>query len=115
MIREIVKDMEDADGDASVGCRTLPLVVGLKYSRVIAAAILFVTILLLVFFQVILCRLSLYMVFWYFAVTVQLLAIYLMVKLWQARDKRDYHYLSSLCKLIMITGILSMEILFISQ
>jgi 4-hydroxybenzoate polyprenyltransferase len=115
MVREIIKDMEDADGDAVVGCKTLPLVLGIKYTKIIVGAILLVTIFLLGYAQIILYRLSLNMLFWYFMFTVQSGAVYLLVKLFFAREKEDYHYLSSLCKMIMVAGILSMELILISN
>ena len=114
MVREIIKDMEDAEGDNTCGCKTLPLVVGISYTRYIVAAIIIATFLLLCYAQLILYRLNLLMVFWYFFVTVQLGAIYLLIKLFYARDKQDFHFLSNLCKLIMIAGILSLEVIFIS-
>jgi len=114
MVREIIKDMEDTEGDTTFGCKTLPLVIGITYSRYIVAAIIVATILLLGYAQRILYRLDLMMVFWYFLVTVETGAIYLLAKLFKARNKEDFHFLSTLCKLIMVAGILSMEIIFIS-
>jgi 4-hydroxybenzoate polyprenyltransferase len=115
LVREIIKDMEDTEGDKTVDCRTLPLVAGMKNTRFIVGAILLATIFLLGYAQLILYRLSLDMAFWYFMCTVQAGAVYLLVKLFLAREKEDYHFLSSLCKLIMVAGILSMEIIFISN
>ena len=115
MVREIIKDMEDTEGDKIVDCKTLPLVVGMKSSRFIVGAILLATIILLGYAQMILFHLSLQMAFWYFMFTVQAGAVYLFVKLFLARKKEDYHFLSSLCKLIMVAGILSMEVILISN
>ncbi|MEI6683789.1 MAG: geranylgeranylglycerol-phosphate geranylgeranyltransferase [Bacteroidota bacterium] len=114
MIREIVKDMEDTEGDTLFGCRTLPVVAGMQYTRYIVAAVIVATILLLAYAQFILYRLGLMMVFWYFVVTVQAGAFYLLLSLFRAREKQDYHFLSSLCKLIMVAGIMSLEIIYIS-
>jgi 4-hydroxybenzoate polyprenyltransferase len=115
MVREIIKDMEDTEGDKSVGCKTLPIVVGIKYTRLIVGAILLATIILLGYAQMILFRLGMLVVFWYFMVTVQTGAVYLLVKIFRTGNKQEYHYLSSLCKLIMLAGILSMEVIFISN
>ena len=114
MVREIIKDMEDKEGDTTYGCKTLPLVAGLVNTRYIVAAVIITTILLLGYAQLILYRLSLLIVFWYFFITVQSGAIYLLIKLFHARDKQDFHFLSNLCKLIMVAGILSLEVIFIS-
>jgi 4-hydroxybenzoate polyprenyltransferase len=113
-VREIIKDMEDIEGDITYGCKTLPLVIGIKNTRYVVAFIVVATILLLGYAQLILYRLGLMMVFWYFLITVQAGAVYLMANLFVAKDKPDFHFLSNLCKLIMVAGILSMEIIFIS-
>jgi 4-hydroxybenzoate polyprenyltransferase len=115
MVREIIKDMEDAEGDETAGCRTLPLVAGMKKTKLAVAAILIATILILAYAQVVLYLLDLQMAFWYFMITVQAGALYLLVKLFQAKNKQDYHFLSNLCKLIMVAGILSMQIVLISN
>ncbi len=39
-IRELIKDMEDVEGDASAGCRTLPIVVGISKSQKITMIII---------------------------------------------------------------------------
>jgi len=114
MAREIIKDMEDTEGDATFGCKTLPLVLGMKPARNIAAAIIVATIILMIYVQLILFRLVMMMAFWYLLVTVQAGAVYLLLRLFSAREKQDFHYLSTLCKLIMVAGILSMEIFLIS-
>ncbi len=115
LIREIIKDIEDAEGDETAGCKTLPLVVGINNTRFIVAAILLVTILLLGYAQLVLYRLNMLMPFWYFNCTVLSGAVFLLIKLFKAREKQEYHFLSSLCKLIMVAGILSMEVFLISN
>ncbi|MEI7500648.1 MAG: geranylgeranylglycerol-phosphate geranylgeranyltransferase [Bacteroidota bacterium] len=115
MVREIIKDMEDAEGDESYGCRTIPLVAGIERTRYLIAAIILVTMVLLGYAQLILYRLNMNMVFWYFFITVQFPLVYLLAKLFGAREKQDYHNLSNLCKLIMVAGILSMQVLLINN
>jgi 4-hydroxybenzoate polyprenyltransferase len=44
LYRELIKDMEDMEGDQEIGCRTLPIVLGLQNAR---WAVLFLNILLL--------------------------------------------------------------------
>lgn len=115
MVREIIKDIEDAPGDAVVGCKTLPLVFGVAVSGYVAGAILVVMIFLLGFVQVILYRFGLFVVLWYFAGTVQSLAMFVVLRLAKASDKRDFHLLSNICKMIMLAGILSMVVVFFTH
>jgi 4-hydroxybenzoate polyprenyltransferase len=115
LVREIIKDMEDAGGDRASGSRTLPIAVGLHNTRRITASIIGATMLLLGYALTILYQLGLYMVFWYMIITTLAGSAYLLAELFRAREKKDYHYLSSLCKLIMVAGILSMEVIYISN
>jgi 4-hydroxybenzoate polyprenyltransferase len=115
MVREIVKDLEDAAGDESAGCRTLPIVAGKDTARLIAGAMMALNILLLGFIQLVLFRVNLIFLTWYFLLTVQAGALFFLFRLLRARQKKDYHFLSGLCKGIMLAGILSMGIILISN
>ena len=111
LIREIIKDIEDQKGDRAGGCRTIPLVFGVKWTRVIISVLILVTIVLLGYSQVVLYRLHLLFAFGYLMMTVQVPLLYLLVKVFQAKTKSDHHYLSNLSKIIMVAGILSMQLL----
>jgi 4-hydroxybenzoate polyprenyltransferase len=112
MVREMIKDMEDTEGDAAVGCKTLPLVIGIGRTRYIVASVLLLTMLLLWYAQSILYGKGLCLLFWYFTATVQAGAVTLLVMLFRASSRKDYHFLSNLCKLVMLAGILSMALIF---
>lgn len=115
MVREIIKDMEDTQGDAVAGCKTLPLVFGITVSGYVAGAVLLIMVILLGFVQIVLSRFGLYAVLWYFAGTVQSGALFVILRLVQSKDKRDFHLLSNLCKMIMLAGILSMVVVFFTH
>jgi 4-hydroxybenzoate polyprenyltransferase len=114
-IREVVKDMEDSEGDKKFDCRTIPVVLGWPKTRLLLTGIVAVMMILLAYVQVILFRIELMMAFYYFLFAVQIPAIYLSIQLYRARVKSDYQAISLLCKLVMVAGILSMEILLISN
>ena len=114
MIREIIKDAEDIEGDLKFDCRTIPIVLGLRTTGIVLAVLTVIAMLLLGYVMVILLRLDMMMLFVYFAVSVQVPSIYLLFRIFRAGGKEDYNQLSALTKLIMVAGILSMEILFIS-
>jgi 4-hydroxybenzoate polyprenyltransferase len=109
--REIIKDMEDLAGDKEYGCRTLPIVLGIKRSNYVVTILVSLTILFLAFGQWTFFNRGWMLVFWYFLMIVQLPMIYLVYKLYRARSREDYHFLSNLCKLIMFAGILSMQLI----
>jgi len=111
LFREIIKDMEDQEGDKSYGCRTLPLVIGIKISRFIVLFIVVLTILILGYLQFFLYSLDQYLILWYLLVAVQLPMVILVLKLFFATEKKDFHFMSTLSKVIMLSGILSMLLL----
>ena len=49
MAREIIKDMEDFEGDKATGGQTIPIVWGLRSSKLIAFFLLVITAMLLLF------------------------------------------------------------------
>ena len=115
MIREVIKDMEDYEGDKKYECKTIPVVIGIRSSRYVVMAMILGTMILLAWTQLILYRLEMMMAFWYFAFTVQIPTLYMLIKTATAKEQQDFHNLSSICKVIMVAGILSMEILLISN
>jgi 4-hydroxybenzoate polyprenyltransferase len=115
LFREIIKDVEDWKGDETFGCRTLPVALGMEGTKWIIAGLIVITMIFLGRWQIIFLRIELKMVFWYFLAAVQLPAAYLVIRLATAKEKADFHFLSNLCKMIMLAGILSMQILYISN
>jgi len=108
LIREVVKDMEDIEGDRKFGCKTMPIVWGINATKVFVAVWLIVLIATLVIVQAYAVHLQ-----WWLSVAYCILLIiapllWIFRKLYTARSSADFHSLSSLIKLVMFTGILSM-------
>ncbi|GAB3327294.1 geranylgeranylglycerol-phosphate geranylgeranyltransferase [Larkinella ripae] len=104
LVREIIKDMEDVKGDARFGCRTLPIIWGLRRTKQVLYGIIATFILSLFFIAHSLQNPQL---FWIFVILLIPIA-WLVYRLVKADTKRDFSYLSSLCKLIMLIGVVSM-------
>ncbi|MBF9251758.1 geranylgeranylglycerol-phosphate geranylgeranyltransferase [Pontibacter sp. 172403-2] len=106
LIREIIKDMEDMKGDASFDCRTLPIVAGIRNTKLVLYPLvaLFLAFLLVVVFH----RRTALLFDSYMLLLVLLPSIWLVIKLARSDRRRDFAYLSNLNKFIMLTGILSM-------
>ncbi len=108
LVREVVKDMEDIEGDRRYGCKTLPILWGLNATKVFVAVWLFVLSGTLIIIQVYALRLG-----WWMSVVYTLLLIiaplvWTFKKLLSAQTSQHFHQLSVVIKLIMFTGILSM-------
>jgi len=110
-LREVIKDMEDIPGDKEYGCRTIPIVIGIKKTNYLLTFLIFLTILLLAFTQWTFLNRGWILVFLYFLMIIQVPMVYLIYKLYWAKQREDYHYLSNLCKLIMFAGILSIQLI----
>ncbi|MBP9187495.1 MAG: geranylgeranylglycerol-phosphate geranylgeranyltransferase [Bacteroidia bacterium] len=115
LIREIVKDAEDLRGDSKFNCKTLPIVMGIRKTKQALSALLLVYSFLLLahtfiansfipfrhqYGQIIY---SYYMLF--FVLLPLIVLTYLVLK---ADVKADFTRLSSLLKVIMLLGLLSM-------
>ncbi len=114
LMREIVKDAEDCRGDEASGYLTFAVRYGTRAARRLAGYIHLLTMVLLAMAMVLLYREGLQLVFWYLAITVMLLLAYVLYQLSRANDTQDFKFLSNAYKLIMVAGILSMELFYIS-
>ncbi len=112
LAREIIKDIEDLKGDAKTGCRTLPIVMGLRKSKAIIIALQVIIIMFLIAIQFFVLRYELHLLFAYIVLTVQLPIIFLINKIIIAHEKPDYQYLSNFSKFTMMAGVLSMPVLY---
>jgi len=108
LIREAVKDIEDMDGDARYGCKTMPVVWGVNVSKVFIATWLIVLIasLTVIQFYVLQYRWWISVLYCFLFILLPLLQV--LRKLYRATTSSDYYQLSKLIKVIMLTGILSM-------
>ena len=112
-IREIVKDIEDVNGDLRLQMKTIPILFGRKRTRNIVFGICFIPLILVTLYSFQnFSRLP--FVLAYMLIVVMLPFMYFMSKLLYAKKKDDYRYLSRLLKYIMLLGILSILILSIS-
>lgn len=108
LIREVIKDIEDMEGDSRYGCRTMPIVWGVHVSKVFAGTwmVVLIAALLIVEAYVLQFRWWISAIYCFFVITLPLL--YILRKLQKAQSTPDFHRLSSWIKIVMFTGIFSM-------
>ncbi|GAA3612544.1 geranylgeranylglycerol-phosphate geranylgeranyltransferase [Flavivirga amylovorans] len=107
LLREIVKDIEDIDGDHKAGMGTLPIAIG----RERATKLVFVLSLVPLFIITLYTINELYKS--QIAVIYSILFIigplfYISIKTFSATTKKDYHHISNILKLVMLFGMLSL-------
>jgi 4-hydroxybenzoate polyprenyltransferase len=108
VIREVIKDIEDIDGDRKNGCKTIPIVWGLNATKVFVAVWLIVLIGVVAIAQLYVVRFKWWISILYAFVLIVAPLLYILKKLITAQSAKDFHKLSSLVKWIMLSGILSM-------
>jgi len=116
LIRELIKDAEDFEGDAAYGMKTLPIVLGTTWTRVIVLGMIGVTIFMLLFlllkYIVFSVKPADYLSLGYFVLFLLIPLVLLAIQVILARTKGDYHRASTLIKLIMLTGVLYSFLVF---
>jgi len=108
LIREVVKDVEDMEGDRKYGCKTLPIVWGVQAAKIFVAVWLVVLIAALTILQLYVLPLGWWHSALYCVVAIIAPLVWIFIKLFKASTPADFHRLSSVIKLVMLTGILSM-------
>lgn len=106
-IREIVKDLQDINGDKKGEMNTLPIAIGRKRTTIIVF-ILGVLMVLGVVFYMYEYLYSQQVLLLYFLFTIIAPLLYFCVKTWSAKSQKDYAFLSTILKIVMLTGICSL-------
>lgn len=106
MFRELVKDIEDVEGDREKGCRTLPVVFGTSKAKWVAG---FFGLLLLESIRrwaVLLWQEEQWIPLVFLLLGIALPILLALYRLVQAQEKSQFHFLSQFTKYIILSGIL---------
>lgn len=104
LTREIIKDIEDFEGDVAYGRNTVPVIIGIQTSKIVAISLALMTLAML------------YLI-WYFILNDMITIIYLTLavaaplvfvifQLIISKSRRQIHGASNMMKIVMLTGIL---------
>jgi 4-hydroxybenzoate polyprenyltransferase len=105
--RELIKDMEDVEGDREAGCHTIPVEMGINYSRSIVVFLSSASIAALWIILAFVPRLrESYVTCGYFFVFLTVPYILLIYRILNANTRHHFHQASTLSKFIMLMGIL---------
>lgn len=108
MARELIKDIEDREGDRRHGCKTLPIVWGIPVARFVALLWLFLLLILLLVVMVYLLQFKMRIAFVYAFLFLVAPLILLIRKTTQANKEEDFSLLSNRMKWFLLAGIFSM-------
>lgn len=107
LVRELVKDLEDIDGDQKAEIQTLPVTLGKERANKIVFFLSLVPIVSIVYY-VITYLFKQQLVVGYFLILVIAPLIYVSIKLFSAKQNADYKHISLVLKLVLLTGMLSL-------
>lgn len=113
-IREIVKDLEDVNGDYNQGMRTLPIILGMSRTAKVVSILSFIPV------CAILLYINNYLMPLLFVTIYMLLFVvgpllYFSIKIWSASSQKEFHVLSLLLKWILLFGILSILVISLNM
>lgn len=107
--REIIKDIEDIEGDSEYGCHTLPVILGIPYTKGIISVLNALTIIMLWAVYYISSALQSHpFVELYLSAGLTVPILLNTLLLYKAHEKKDFHRCSVNSKYIMLVGVLSM-------
>lgn len=107
LVRELVKDLEDIDGDQKAEIQTLPVLLGKERTNKIVFILSLIPILSIIYY-VITYLFKQQLVVGYFLILVIAPLIYVSIKLFNAKEIAQYKHISLILKLVMLTGMLSL-------
>jgi 4-hydroxybenzoate polyprenyltransferase len=104
LTREIIKDIEDFEGDVAYGRNTVPVVIGVLSAKVVSVSLIIITVALLYltwhFF------INDTITFIYLSAAIVLPLLYVIYKVIISNNKKQLHSAGRIVKIVMLTGIL---------
>lgn len=104
LAREIIKDIEDFEGDIAFGRNTVPVVIGVLSAKIIAVSLVSITIVMLFLTWYLFINDIITLV--YLSVAIALPLTYVIYKVVVSNNRQQLHNASSIMKVVMVTGIL---------
>jgi 4-hydroxybenzoate polyprenyltransferase len=104
LIREIIKDIEDFEGDIAYGRNTVPVVIGVLSSKIVSICLIIITIVLLY----LVCHFFINDTITLIYVNVLIVAplLYVIYSLLVGNEQKQLHRASRMMKIVMLTGML---------
>jgi 4-hydroxybenzoate polyprenyltransferase len=112
LIREIVKDAEDKDGDAAYGMKTLPVVLPVWATNAIVILLMLGLMAVIGYVELFFWQHGLKKHFWFSIFFLQFPILTNMFTVFISKREEDYHNISVLLKMLMFFGIASLPVFY---
>lgn len=106
LLREIIKDLEDMEGDRLHRCRTFPIVYGVPAAKTVATLFGLLLMVALILWGMLVSGQQSYFALFYLIIGLILPLLYLLLKIRMAEHSRDYGRLSSAIKYLMLSALI---------
>lgn len=103
LAREVIKDLENITGDLAQNYKTIPVLYGSFYSKIIISILILLT---LIPASLLIRKFDVGYMYIYFIACILLLILFLIL-LWKSRTKVDYIWLHNIIKFIIVAGVFS--------
>jgi 4-hydroxybenzoate polyprenyltransferase len=104
LTREIIKDIEDFEGDTAYGRNTVPVVIGVLSSKIVSICLITLTIIMLYLVWHFFVNDTITLI--YVTVMIVLPLLFVIFKLIKSSEKKHLHSASRIMKIVMLTGVL---------
>jgi len=104
LTREIIKDIEDFEGDLAYGRNTVPVVLGILSAKIISATLIIITIALLYLTWHLFISDKITLI--YMSVLIVIPLLWVVYRVVISSSKKQLHGASTIMKVVMLTGIL---------
>ncbi len=111
LLREVVKDIEDYRGDNRYGCITFTVKYGISASKILALLVAYISLIASLLIQFYFFIAGYYILTAAFLI-INLLFVLIIIMLHLAASKPNYTKLSSIIKILMLSGIISMILFY---
>jgi len=107
LLREIIKDIEDIEGDTKAEMKTLSIVIGKNKATKLLFVLSFIPLTAIIYY-VITFLYKQQIAVGYFLLFVIAPLLYFTIKILSAKSKKELHHLSNVLKVVMLFGIMSL-------
>jgi len=104
LTREIIKDIEDLEGDVAYGINTVPVVIGVTSAKIVSTSLIILTIALLYLVWYLFIQDTITLI--YITCTIVIPLLFVIYKVASSNLRKHLHFASTLMKIIMLAGIL---------
>jgi 4-hydroxybenzoate polyprenyltransferase len=110
-IREIVKDLEDINGDYNQGMNTLPIAIGIGRTSKLVLILSFIPLVfVIIYINTYYFANNLFIATLYSLIFIVAPLLYFIIKMAAAKKTKEFHHLSTILKLIILFGLFSIAI-----